>query len=69
LVIGYAGTGAPQPRVTYTVFYLAASGNEENQGTFERNFNTKDGAQEKRFAGGAHLVPSGSPRSAGAACS
>jgi monoamine oxidase len=41
----------------YTVFYLAASGNEQNQGTFERNFNTKDGAQEKRFAGGAHLVP------------
>ena len=41
----------------YTVFYIAASGNEQNQGTFERNFNTKDGAQEKRFAGGAQLVP------------
>jgi monoamine oxidase len=41
----------------YTVFYLAASGNENNQGTFERNFNTRDGAQEKRFAGGTHLVP------------
>jgi monoamine oxidase len=41
----------------FTVFYLAASGNEENQGTFERNFNTKDGAQERRFAGGTHLIP------------
>ena len=41
----------------YTVFYIAASGNEDNQGTFERNFNTKDGAQEQRFAGGASLVP------------
>ena len=41
----------------YTVFYIAASGNEDNQGTFERNFNTKDGAQEQRFAGGAALVP------------
>jgi monoamine oxidase len=41
----------------YTVFYIAASGNEQNQGTFERNFNTKDGAQEQRFAGGAQLVP------------
>ena len=41
----------------YTVFYIAASGDEQNQGTFERNFNTKDGAQEKRFAGGAQLVP------------
>jgi monoamine oxidase len=41
----------------YTVFYLAASGNEQNQGTFERNFNTKDGAQEQRFKGGAAEVP------------
>ena len=41
----------------YTVFYIAASGNEQNQGTFERNFNTKDGAQEKRFEGGAYTVP------------
>jgi monoamine oxidase len=41
----------------YTVFYIAASGNEENQGTFERNFNTADGAQESRFAGGAQVVP------------
>jgi monoamine oxidase len=41
----------------YTVFYLAASGDEDNQGTFERNFNTADGAQERRFAGGAALVP------------
>jgi monoamine oxidase len=41
----------------YTVFYIAASGNERNQGTFERNFNTAGGAQEKRFRGGAQLVP------------
>ena len=41
----------------YTVFYIAASGNEDNQGTFERNFNTKDGAQERRFAGGTHQIP------------
>jgi len=40
----------------YTVFYIAASGNEENPGTFERNFSTADGAQESRFAGGAQLV-------------
>jgi len=41
----------------FTVFYIAASGNEQNQGTFERNFNTKDGAQEQRFQGGAAVVP------------
>ena len=53
----------------YTVFYLAASGNEENQGTFERNFNTKDGAQERRFAGGTHLIPQRVARSSGIASS
>jgi monoamine oxidase len=41
----------------YTLFYIASSGNEKNPGTFERNFNTKDGAQETRFHGGAALIP------------
>jgi monoamine oxidase len=41
----------------YTLFYIAASGNEQNAGTFERNFNTADGAQENRFVGGAQNVP------------
>jgi monoamine oxidase len=40
----------------YTVFYIAASGNETTQGTFERNFNTGGGAQESRFVGGAHRI-------------
>ena len=40
----------------YTLFYLAASGNEENPGTFERNFNTAGGAQESRFVGGAQTI-------------
>jgi monoamine oxidase len=41
----------------YTLFYIAASGNEQNVGTFERNFNTKGGAQEQRFEGGAARIP------------
>lgn len=41
----------------YTLFYIAASGNEQNPGTFERNFNTSGGAQMRRFWGGAHRVP------------
>jgi monoamine oxidase len=41
----------------YTLFYIAASGNEQNPGTFERNFNTADGAQESRFTAGAQTVP------------
>jgi monoamine oxidase len=40
----------------FTLFYIAASGNEQNPGTFERNFNTRDGAQMWRFAGGTELI-------------
>lgn len=40
----------------YTLFYIAASGNEDNVGTFERNFNTGGGAQERRFVGGAQEI-------------
>jgi monoamine oxidase len=40
----------------FTLFYIAASGNEQNPGTFERNFNTKDGAQMWRFLGGSQLI-------------
>ena len=40
----------------YTLFYIAASGNEQNPGTFERNFNTGGGAQETRFVGGAQKI-------------
>ena len=40
----------------FTVFYIAASGNEQNVGTFERNFNTRMGAQQDRFEGGTQLV-------------
>ena len=41
----------------YTLFYIAASGNESNPGTFERNFSTTGGAQESRFVGGSQLIP------------
>ena len=40
----------------YVLFYIAASGNEQNVGTFERNFNTRGGAQESRFVGGTQLI-------------
>jgi monoamine oxidase len=40
----------------YAVFYIAASGNETNQGTFERNFQTAEGAQQERFVGGSQLI-------------
>jgi monoamine oxidase len=40
----------------FTTFYIAASGNEQNVGTFERNFNTRMGAQQDRFDGGSQIV-------------
>ncbi len=41
----------------FTLFYIASSGDERNPGTFERNFNTRDGAQMYRFVGGSQVLP------------
>ncbi len=51
------GCNVGEISLLYTLFYIAASGNESNPGTFERNFNTKGGAQERRFHGGAAEIP------------
>lgn len=40
----------------FTLFYIASSGDERNPGTFERNFNTRDGAQMFRFVGGSEVL-------------
>src|SRR5437870_527383 len=40
------GCEARELSLLYTLFYIAASGNEQNPGTFERNFHTRGGAQE-----------------------
>jgi monoamine oxidase len=40
----------------FALFYFAASGDEQHQGTFERNAQTAGGAQEERFDGGSHLI-------------
>ena len=40
----------------FTLFYIAASGDEQHPGTFERNFNTRAGAQMWRFYGGTELL-------------
>jgi monoamine oxidase len=41
----------------YALFYIAASGNESNPGTFERNFNTRNGGQQWRVDGGTQRIP------------
>ena len=40
----------------FTLFYIASSGNEQHQGTFERNFDTRGGAQQSRFVGGSQTI-------------
>ena len=40
----------------FTLFYIAASGDEQHAGTFERNFSTRAGAQMWRFYGGTELL-------------
>jgi len=40
----------------FVLFYIAASGDGQHPGTFERNFNTRDGAQMFRFQGGSQRI-------------
>jgi monoamine oxidase len=50
------GAEAREISLLYALFYIAASGNESNPGTFERNFNTRDGGQQWRVTGGTQLI-------------
>src|SRR4051794_4786725 len=50
------GCEARDISLLYILFYLAASGNESNPGTFERNFDTRQGGQQWRVTGGTQLI-------------
>jgi monoamine oxidase len=50
------GTEARDISLLFTLFYIAASGDERTTGTFERNFNTRDGGQMWRLFGGSQAV-------------
>jgi monoamine oxidase len=50
------GSEPPDLSLLFVLFYIAASGNEDNPGTFERNFNTRDGAQMWHFVGGSQRL-------------
>nr|WP_269782254.1 FAD-dependent oxidoreductase [Nocardioides sp. R-C-SC26] len=41
----------------FVLWYVACSGNERTVGTFSRNSDTINGAQERRFVGGSQLIP------------
>ena len=51
------GADPDQLSLLFVIFYCACSGNETTKGTFERNSDTADGAQERRFIGGSQLIP------------
>jgi monoamine oxidase len=50
------GCEARELSLLYLLFYIAASGNEQNPGTFERNFDTRNGGQQWRVVGGTQLI-------------
>jgi monoamine oxidase len=50
------GTEPRDLSLLFVLFYIAASGDETHVGTFERNFNTRDGAQMWRFHGSTSAV-------------
>ena len=51
------GADPSELSLLYTLWYVACSGNERNVGTFSRNSDTVNGAQEQRFVGGSQLIP------------
>jgi monoamine oxidase len=50
------GTEPRDLSLLFVLFYIAASGDETHPGTFERNFNTRDGAQMFRFEGSTSVL-------------
>ncbi|WP_377325605.1 flavin monoamine oxidase family protein [Pimelobacter simplex] len=51
------GSDPDELSLLFVLHYIACSGNEATIGTFERNSDTVDGAQESRFVGGSQRVP------------
>ncbi|MGO9958535.1 MAG: flavin monoamine oxidase family protein [Solirubrobacteraceae bacterium] len=50
------GAEARELSLLFTLFYIAASGDPTHPGTFERNFNTRGGAEAQRLIGGSQLL-------------
>ena len=51
------GADPDQLSLLFTLHYIACSGDESHVGTFERNSDTVNGAQERRFVGGSQRIP------------
>jgi monoamine oxidase len=50
------GAEARELSLLFVLFYTAASGDEQHPGTFQRNFDTRGGAQMSRFVGGSQVI-------------
>jgi monoamine oxidase len=50
------GAEARELSMLFTLFYIAASGDATHPGTFQRNFDTRGGAQAARFVGGSQIL-------------
>jgi monoamine oxidase len=50
------GAEARELSLLFTLFFIAASGDPTHPGSFERNFNTRGGAQAQRLVGGSQLL-------------
>ncbi|WP_395657396.1 flavin monoamine oxidase family protein [Nocardioides sp.] len=59
------GADPDELSLLYVLWYVACSGDEQHVGTFSRNSDTANGAQERRFVGGSQLVPLGLARRLG----
>jgi monoamine oxidase len=51
------GADCTELSLLYVIHYIACSGDRATKGTFERNSDTADGAQQRRFVGGSQLIP------------
>ena len=51
------GADPDELSLLFVIWYVACSGNERHVGTFARNSDTANGAQERRFVGGSQLIP------------
>lgn len=59
LELGFASVFSAEPRdvsLLFSLFYMAAAGDEQHVGTFDRLINTAGGAQESRFVGGSQRI-------------
>ncbi len=57
--LGFSSVFSAEPRdvsLLFALFYMAAAGDEQHVGTFDRLINTTGGAQESRFVGGSQRI-------------